>query len=252
MRKQWLCLLLAALLLLSLTACGGEEPVEVTEAPTEASIAPTEEALTRLPVSAVPDDLFGSCSESGYTSSLLQIQFMLPTGWYFYSDSHLAQISGISLGEDEEPTRERFAAALKANGITYDMVACEEEGGYDSVTVRFEHMGYLYGKGMSEQEFAEAMLEKLSQRLPGIDSGSANAEVGTIFLARDEHPCLQYLSAENGKTLHKTEVFVQCGDFMAIVTASSLYEGDDISLIDGFVFFETEPPEAEEDSDTDN
>ena len=246
MIKKCLCSLLILAIICTFAACGSKEDAET---PTESVITSSEvtEEKTRIPVGSVPDNLFGFCSDTMYTNELLQLQFELPDDWYFYSSSKLAELSGITLGEEEEATQERFMTAFKATGFTYDMIAHESEG-TDMVVVCFEHMGYQYGENMTEQQFAEMMLEKYSTRLSGIDSGSGDAQISTIYLGRDEHPCLQFLSAESGVTLHKTMVFVQSGDFMAIVTAYSLYEGDDVSLLDGFTYYEAVSPETTEET----
>lgn len=246
MYKQWLCLLLILTLFITLVACGSKEEVD----PSVESVIPSSEAVeekTSIPVTNVPANLLGFCSDTLYTNELLQLQFELPSDWYFYSSSKLAELSGITLGEEEEATQERFITALKATGFTYDMIACENEG-TDMVVVSFVHMGYQYGENLSEQQFAEMMLEKYSNRLSGIDSGAADAQISTIYLARDEHPCLQFLSSESGLTLHKTMVFVQAGDFMAVVTAGSPYEGDDVSILDDFTYYEAVSPETTEET----
>lgn len=245
MYKRWLCLLLILALFVSMTACGSEVETVATEETVIETEKP-EEQKTSIPITNIPNNLFGSCSDFLYTNALLQIQFTLPTGWYFYSNSKLAALSGITLGEEEEATQERFQTALKANGITYDMIAHETDG-EEMVAVSFEHVGYLYGVNTTEQQFAEMMLEKYSARLSGIDSGAADAQISTLFLARDEHPCLQFISSENGQTLHKTIVFVQAGEFMAIITACSPYEGDDVDILDTFIYYEEVTEDVEED-----
>ena len=43
-------------------------------------------------------------------------------------------------------------------------------------------------------------------------------------------------------------VFVQAGDFMAVVTAGSPYEGDDVSILDDFTYYEAVSPETTEET----
>ena len=245
MNKRWLCLLLITAILVMLVACGSEEATVSEE--TVQETAETVPQKTSIPVSSVPDNLLGYNSDTLYTNELLQIQLELPADWYFYGSSRLATLSGITLGEDEDATQERFIAALKANGIVYDMAAYEAEG-EDMVSVVFEHMGFLYGENMTEQQFAEMKLEHYSGRFSGIDVGATDLQISTINLAGADHPCLQFISSDNGQTLHKTIVFVQTGDFMAVICASSPYEGDDVSIIDDFSYFEAVTADVEEET----
>lgn len=247
MKKRWIALLLILSLLCALAACGGQGETEAT-AETEAASIETTEAVIRIPITSVPADLFGTCSDSLYTNSLLQLQLELPADWYFYGASRLAALSGITLGEEEEATKEKFMIAMKVNGISYDMVACGNDD-HDTLSVCFEHPGHLYGQSMSEQAYAEMVLQSFSERLSGIDSGAAGAELCTFSLGSNEHPCLQFLSSENGNTLHKTMVFVQVDEYIAIISASSPYEGNDTSVLDRFSYYEVQAPEAEETPD---
>lgn len=247
MLKRCCCLLLILSLFCALAACGSEENIDASAETVVESVAAINDKQS-LSITAVPDNLFGSCSDSLYTNELLALQFELPEGWYFYGSSTLAELCGVLLGEEEYPSQEQFISALKTNGVTYDMVARESEGA-DMVVVSFPHPGKLYGEAMTEQQYADKLMETYSTRLSGIDSGVAELQMDTINIAGTEHPCLQFLSSENGSTLHKTVACIQTGEFMATLTASSLYEGDDVSILDDFDYYEAVSVETGENTD---
>ncbi len=239
--KKWVCLLLAFSLVLTLAACGGEEPVE-TQAPTEAVV---ENHLQRVTITAVPNGLLGFVGDGIYGNALLGIEFAAGDGWDFYSDTELAQLCGITEGVSQEAFEEK----LRQTGTIYTMYAENEEEA-SSASVVFEHMGYVYGASMTEEAFAELMLEQASLRRPGIDVGVSSASLSSMWLAGGEHPCLELVYTAYGVTHYQTQVFLQSGEFMAVISGTAVHKNDDASIVADFsaLSFTPEASSAAEES----
>ena len=236
--KKITALILLAALLLSLAACGNNQPAadgaESTSAP-ETSDAPVSEppegtpAETDEPDAETPEQ--GGESEAPsepvlgvyyadsntYENELLGLGCRLEEDWRVYSADEMAQLNGMMA---DMMTDEAIAEQLESSGYVQAFYA---QLGEDPVTVNItvENLGLLYGTLLDERQYAELSIDQLPSVLESIGLEDLTTEITTTTFLGSEHTAINVHGQIQGLDFYETLVCVKVNRYMACVTAAS-------------------------------
>lgn len=204
--RAWICVILAMLMLAGCAAAPMEEPAsEPEEAPAE-QVMPEAEAVTEFS--------FGTVEGSDYRNPLLGYGCYLEN-WSIYDSDYNAQLNGLD-GELSEQEKQKIIddAALLVD------ISAESEDGLQTLTIQFQNVKRVYGTTMEEEALLEALLPTAEQTLEAAGYEKASVEKTTVNLCGDAHPCLLVQAQAEELPINQLQVVVQCGDYMAFITAT--------------------------------
>lgn len=250
--KKWIALLMAALLVLSLTACSStpseSKPADTaadtpadTAADTEVAIAPdTEadtapdttpdtEADTTADTEAEVDFETGTVNGQTYTNDLLGLTLTLDEGWRFLNRDEIDQMMGLttSLVSDEE-----IAKSLEEGGAYMDMYAMHEESGA-TVNINMQKVG-LSALLLKEDTVLEEAESSVIAALESMGLSNIVYNIGTMNFAGKEHACADISGEISGATLYEKQVCIFEGTYVASITATSVYENNTDTILGWF------------------
>ena len=246
--KKIFALLLAALMLFSLAACAGTEPVTTeapstaapettkapeteapaTEAPTEAETeAPTEEAALTDEEQAIYDLLFGAVDGEYYSNPMLGLRFRIPEGWTVFGQAENLENNGFVA---DGTLIDQIAAAPMVM-----LMLCSNESSGSSVNITVENIP----EGMTEEEYITTQLESTKTAMAQLGFENVETSAETVTLAGAEHFCMQVKGEVGGMPFYETLVaFAMPDNSMALLTASS-FDAEEIDML--IESFETIP-----------
>lgn len=244
MMKKVFALLLAALMLFSLAACAGTEPVTTdapstaapetttapeteapaTEAPTEPETeAPTEQAVLTDEEQAIYDLLFGAVDGEYYNSPMLGLRFRIPDGWTVFGQTENLENNGFVA---DGTLIEQIAAAPMVM-----LMLCSNEESGSSVNITVENIP----EGMTEEEYITTQLESTKAAMSQLGFENVETSAETTMLAGAEHFCMQVKGEVGGMLFHETLVaFAMPDNSMALITSSSFDAEEPGMLIGSF------------------
>lgn len=225
MKKQ-LSLLLAIVMLLSLTACGSAEETPAptnTAAPEETTAAPTEK-----PVSA--SEVIGSVNGQSYTNPYFGMGCQLEDTWSIATTEEMAEIIGLT----QDALREsEYSDVLEDSGLVYDLYASASDG-LTTVNVTIENLGLLYGLTMDEAAYAEASVKQFPAALEAVGMTDVTTEITSISFAGSEHTAVRVHCLYSDVDFYETLVCVKKGNYMAVITAASYFDDITGNVLDSF------------------
>lgn len=204
--KRILALLLAAVMMLSLAACGGEGGSAETTEP------------------AGP--ILGETSGNTYTNTYFGMGCTLDDSWIVANEDELAQIMGTT-------TEMLSEAALEADGVGYSFYASKEDG-LTTLNIVMENLGKLYGMLLDEKSYAETSVEQLPAAFEAMGMTDVTTEITTVTFAGSEHTAIKLSGVIYDINFYETLVCVKQGSYIAVVTAASYYEDTTADILAQF------------------
>lgn len=241
--KKLFAIVLAALMVLSLAACGGEPvPTTVptttaatTEPTTEPSTAPTTEPTTvptTVPETTAPvekDSKLGTVEGNTYTSAFLGITATLDADWTFATDEEMAQLRGMTV---EAMTDESLAQMLETSGTVMDMYAMDADG--RTLNVMLENLNVLQTLALTEEAYAESAVDQVPAALEGVGFENVTAEVTQMSFAGQTHAAIKVHAQIMEIDFYETLVVVKQGNYIACITVASYMEDTTAEVLDLF------------------
>lgn len=232
--KKLIAFMLAALMVLSLAACGGDEPapttVPLTESPGIPTTAPATEPTT-VPTTApttVPETTeaeknvskVGVVEGNTYTNTFLGITVTLGADWFFANDEEMAQIRGMTV---DAMTDEKLAEQLETNGAMMDMYAMSSDG--HSLNVVLENLNVLQSIALTEKAYAEATVGQLPAALESMGIKNVTAEITEMTFAGENHVAIKLHGILQDYDFYETLLILKQGNYMACITVGC-YDAD--------------------------
>lgn len=224
MTKEWTALLMAAVLLLSLTACsasGGSIRGSVTQAETTA-------AQTTVPETTEPEFAVGSSSGNRYKNTFLGIGCTLDENWRFLSDEEIRQNNSAAQGMMEE----EYQQMLENADVVYDMMA-HHQNEVDSLSLNMEKLSGA-AKLLSEEQYAQLSLESLEGGLSSMGIENIQSTIEEITFAGKTHVSIRIEGEYSGIKVYEAMVFCKRSGYMAIACACTWVEDGTQAILDCF------------------
>lgn len=245
--KRITALILLAAILLSLAACGGQQPSggsadspPETVSPDAPASEPPEEpaaetaddtgtetddetgAETREETSGpetAPEPIMGvyDPDSNTYVNELIGLGCRLDEDWYVYDADEIASLNGMMA---DMMTDETIAEQLESSGYVQPFYA---QLGDDPVTVNItvENLGLLYGALLDEQQYIELTIDQLPSVLESIGLTDITSEITSTTFMGSEHTAVNITGQMQGAAFYETMVCVKVDRYMACVTAAS-------------------------------
>lgn len=210
-KMYWLA---ALILLLALTACGGEKEVSGSVGPPE----PEEPVTGTVEAAPEPEFQMGQMSGGVYTNEFLGIGCSLDSNWIYLTDEEILEMNADTA---EQMTDEEIRELLETSENVYDMYA-QADGGLVNITVCIENLGVLNGITMDEAAYLEEVIPILEQSLAGIGVTDMTREVFTETFAGQSHQAVRFSGAlEDGTPIYQEQIYLKKGSYMAAVILCS-------------------------------
>ena len=194
MTKKLTALLLTALMLLSLSACGGDKKDD--ESKKEYTVGTVENGV--------------------YTSEFAGVTCTLDSTWSVLNDAEIAQIVGytVDMTSDEE-----LKKSLSDGKTLFDMYAMATDSSTLNITVG--DLGAIYGKVVDAKSVAEASAKELPEAFKNMGFTDVTTEVVTLTFAGAQHPAIVLKGNYLGVPMYETLVCMKVGNYTYNITACS-------------------------------
>ena len=229
------------LLTVMMTACGGKDKTETTAGTqVESTVA---ETSTEVPTTEVPttqaevlkeethieDDIQyyrGRKENSVYTNEVFNIKFDAPANNYkMESRDNIAQMRDIFIKQSG------MSQEVADESIYMDIYATSENGtGVSNVNVVIEKMGTPFE---TETEL-EAVVAKLQEQYKAAGMVNVSVESAKAMFNGKETIAMSATDTTGDYTVYRKQIYIKSGNFMAIITASSISEEKAQKALDTF------------------
>lgn len=228
--KRIIALILAALMLLSLAACGGDGAAQTT-AENPSTIIPTADPDDDIPTTASPaettappaeeaDPLMGYYSGTTYNNAFLGIQCKLDENWTVATEEELAQLNGLTADIISD---EALAEQLRNSGVVQAFYAMADDG-LVVMNIVLENLGLLYGTVLDEERYVDLSLDQLVTALESAGLSDVTTEADTVTFAGSEHAAIRVHGTMSGVDFYELLVCVKVDSYMSVITLASYYE----------------------------
>ena len=223
--KRYISLLLAAVMALTMTACGGRSDTDTEGIGGTVRPGVTENTGTGTVQPGTDDETQdgfepGSVSGGVYANEFAGIGCKLDDSWVFYTQEQMAELNGVlTEGTDSEDVK----AMLADSPSIFDMYAVSTDG-LMTMNVVFQNMGLLLGTTMSAQEYAELHVTQIPDAMEAYGFEDVTASVTTAELAGEERPAIALTATIQDIPVYELIVCLRQGNYIYCVTLCSYTE----------------------------
>lgn len=224
--KKLIALLLALVMVLAMTACGGEKKDEggkgekntkpITGATAEPTVTPTTEATE--PAGDV--DMLGAVEGNTYINEFIGISFAAADGWVFADNAQLAQMLGFS-ADALKP--ENFQRTIDSAGVAMVMYAASADG-LTTVNIVLEDLARNQAQDITEEQYVQATKDIVIGTMESAGAENLEYENGELLFAGAAHHAVALQGTIEGIDLYELQVYIKCGDYIASFTIASYME----------------------------
>ena len=197
MKKRILSCIMIAVMLITLTACGGK----------------TED---KAPAMGTFDS--GSLV---YTNEFLGVRCQLEEKWDVFDTDQMSELQGLSANYTND---EELKKLLDDEGSA-QLFYAQADAGLQTLNIAVEDLGKVYGKLINEKQYAELSLEQVEPALEGVGFSVVSADITSIDFAGDTHTAIVIHGQLQELDFYEVLVCVKVDKYMALVTAGS-YDTD--------------------------
>ena len=205
MKKRILSCILIAVMLFTLTACGGK----------------TEDKEPAM-------GAFDSASLV-YTNEFLGVKCQLEENWDVFDTERMSALQGLPAGYTND---EELKELLDDEGSAQLFYAQADEG-FQTLNIAVEDLGKVYGKLIDEKQYAQLSLDQVEPALEGVGFSVVSTEITSMNFAGSSHTAIEIHGKLQDLDFYETLVCVKAGKYMALVTAGS-YDTDVTKDLLGF------------------
>lgn len=212
--KKLLALLLAVMMLISVTACG--------------STASEDEIRGEQQTS---DEAYSAGAVDGlkYESSFIGIGCTLPDDWSFYTDEQIRELNNITT----EVAGEEYEKLMQDAQIIYDMYAISSNQ-VDTINVNLEKVNSVALLALDMTEYYEQSVESIKTAYNNMGATSFDYTIGEVAIDGEKFVSLNVVAEINGTKLYQTAFAKKCSGYVANITVTSIDEATVKSIIDSF------------------
>ena len=212
--KKLLALMLAVMMLITVTACGsttGEDEIRGEQ-------QTSEEAYSA-----------GSMDGLKYESSFIGIGCDLPEDWSFYTDEQIRELNNITT----EAAGEEYEKLLQDAQVIYDMYAISGNQ-VDTVNVNLEKVNSVALLAFDMADYYEQTVESIETAYNNMGATSFDYEIGRITIDEKEFDSMNIVAVINGTKLYQTAFSKKCSGYIANITVTAIDEATVKNVLDTF------------------
>ncbi len=251
--KRFFAMILAAVMLLSLAACGmggddirgtlmdfgnkeNDTPKETEKKPVAEATLPAatlpaveEEPEETLPAETEPEFDLGVVEGLVYENEFIGIGCKLDSNWRFYSDEEIRQMNNMTadvMGDD-------FREAMANADIVYDMAAIHSNG-LDNINVNMQKANPMQIAMLDLTAHYESQFAMLEEAFENMGYTNVRLEVGEITIDGETFEVLFNRADIAGYTICQVCISIKCNGYLANVTVSTFDEASLDELLDCF------------------
>ena len=210
--KKILCVLLAAVMMLSFTGCSSIASLISSVLENSAASEEKEEPAAELDV--------GSVNGNVYTNDSLGLTFTAPEGWIYASDEEIAELMGESL---DIVTDDETAQEIAAQATVYGMMA-QSADELNNVQVVFENMALTGGK-MTSAGYIKILSAQIESLYGNMGGTCTVGDAKTMKIGDKEYDCVDILVDIGGVVLEQSYACHRDGDYMVSIIITAYGEG---------------------------
>ncbi len=223
--KKFAAILLSALFILSLGACGENPATESTDKSGEdgTSVSADEGASgeeTTAPATVLTDGkiIRGSIEENVFKNTSTGVRFKKPASWVFATDEAIANKFDISASQLDRNVFENTVAEMS---IIYDMMATDPDTNA-TVVVAYENIALTYGKDITEEEYFEGLKKQLESTVMEI---TFEEKIKTENLNGFTYKKLESTNTTSGYSVNQTYYVRPVGNYFCTVLITTIGDG---------------------------
>ena len=229
MAKKWGALLLAAALLLTMSACSGGKSIRGNVTPMETTApAQTTAPETTVPETTEPAFAVGSSSGNRYENTFLGIGCKLDENWTFLSDEQIRENNAAAA----DMMAEEYQELVAESSVVYDMMA-NHQNEVDTLSLNMEKLSGA-AKLVTEEQYAQLSLEGLEGSLSSMGIENIQTSVEQISFAGGTHACIRLEGEYSGVKVYESLVCFKRGGYMALACACTWMEDGTQAILDSF------------------
>ncbi len=261
--KKSLAILLAALMLLTMSACEGGEGVRGTVSGGESvpdgettTTSSTETTTTHITASSGTTTTtstsaatttgskttttttgetqnegfqFGSTAGGTYTNDYIGIGCKLDSTWTFKSDEEILELNNLT----KDLLDEDIAELLESAQVIYDMMAVHSSG-MDNVLINLEKTSVLQAALTDLKAMLEQTVPTVESALTGMGYTNFAWEVGEATIDGKRFAALKNSSQINGLTMYQLTLVFRCNQHLASLCISTYGEDKTNQILNTF------------------
>lgn len=218
--KKFLCLVLASLMLLSLTACGGKggDNLKGDLKNGSGDKVKSPEAFS-----------LGVTEGSVYENKYLGLGFKIPDGWSFYDDEKIAEISGITTEYMDDDLVEQ----MKNAEYFYDLYAVSADQ-QESVNVIFEKGTVAQIASLDLEEYAETVADGVEETYGTMGFTVVDSDIDEIKIDGKKHTAYFLKTDMNGKMVYQVGFTVKKTNYIVSIAITATSEDGLKDLVEAF------------------
>ena len=221
--KRFGAVLLAAALLVTMSACSGGKSIRGNVTPVETAVPETTVPETTEPAFAV-----GSSSGNRYENTFLGIGCKLDENWTFLSDEQIRENNAAAADMMADEYQEQVQDA----DVVYDMMA-NHQNEVDTLSLNMEKLSGA-AKLVTEEQYAQLSLEGLEGSLSSMGIENIQTSVEQISFAGGTHACIRLEGEYSGVKVYESLVCFKRGGYMALACACTWMEDGTQAILDSF------------------
>lgn len=211
--KKLIAFLLAAALVMGLTACGSTPADESTEPQSVTIVIPTE---------YISEDaaLLGIYEYGTYTNEYADLRCRMDDTWAMYTAEELSQLQSI-VGEilDESGARQ----VLESSGSV--TVCCGySTDGLQNYNINVQNIGLLYGTLLNGESYVDMTIPQMEELLPSMGYQNLTLQKVTVPFLGGSYTALAIEAIIEEIPIYQLQVGYTVGSNLIILTASSYLE----------------------------
>lgn len=229
--RKFLAMLLAALMALSLVACGADESDirgDIIPGNSEAATKATNATNATDATEATKGFSTGNTVSGKYVNAFAGLSCELGADWVYMTDDQIRQNNETAMGMVSED----YAEAIQNVNTFTDMMATHVNG-TDTVSITFEK---LTGANLvvGEEQYIDLSKDSVKGSLESMGMTNVELDTGKADFAGKEHPYLTIAAQYNGIPLYERMVAVKCQNYMVLVTACTWQTDSCKTILDTF------------------
>lgn len=210
--KKFLCILLAAVIVMGLCACSGDDDV-------------------RGEIATDPKLSLGTTANNTYKNDFLGLSCTLSSEWVFYTDEEILELNNF-VGE---AAGDALQESLENADIIQDMYA-SHQGGMATLNVTMQKLSALQIAGLDMKASLEAQFPAIKEALENMGCANVQLKYEKITVNGKEFDGATVVASISGIPLYESLLCFTKGRYYVTVTACTLQTDDTAAIFNCFSF----------------